>query len=312
MSEKKDIKKIGCVFGLEGLVLREDLLIAGSPERTEYRVVGEARDGQSSLIVHKRHMAHIIGLLNLAGFNKAVPYLRNVAQHEHVVEVDGDHWQVVPFVAGVSLVRPDHVFDHWRGEVMADILLKLRTASLSVPECAQKDTFMLPAYIDKLVSVIKTRRPEISSTINKMHSFVRERLYPVYDRLPTGFCHGDYHAVNMIWGQKDAVTLIDWEFMGVKPELYDAANMISCLGVEDPACLIDGAPVSFVRALRQADVYQAESFDHLLDLVIALRFAWISEWLRKKDEEMLQLEFDYFDLLMENYSGIMSCWGQKK
>jgi homoserine kinase type II len=145
-----------------------------------------------------------------------------------------------------------------------------------------------------------------------MHSFVRERLYPVYDRLSTGFCHGDYHAVNMIWSEKDVAALIDWEFMGVKPELYDAANMISCMGVEDPACLIDGAPVSFVHALRQAGIYQVQSFDHLLDLVIALRFAWISEWLRKKDEEMLQLEFDYFDLLSENYSRIMSCWGQKE
>jgi homoserine kinase type II len=170
VSEKKDINKIGRVFGLEGLVLREDLPIAGSPERTEYRVVGESRDGKlfvleqvaSSLIAHKRHMAHVIGLLNSAGFNKAVPYLRDMAQHEHVVEVDGDHWQAVPFVTGVALSRPDYVFDDWRGGVMADVLLKLRTASLSVPECAQKDTFMLPSYIDKLVSVIKTRRPEIS------------------------------------------------------------------------------------------------------------------------------------------------------
>lgn len=316
MTNDKDIDKIGFLFGLKDLLLREDTPIAGSPERTEYRVVVQASNKKLFVIEQvglqqverKRLIARVISDLRSAGFDEAIPYLRAVDKNEHVVELDGKYWQSVPFVQGVPLTRPEYVFEHWRGDVMASVLLKLRSASLAVAECSQKDDFSLPLYIDGLVNAINKRRPDISSRINAMHSFVRDRLYGVYKDLPIGFCHGDYHAVNIIWKEKGVGALIDWEFMGVKPELYDAANMISCLGVEDPACLIDGATVLFVHTLKRSGVYGAKSFEYLLDLVIALRFAWISEWLRKKDDEMLLLEFDYFDLLSEHYTQIISSW----
>jgi len=84
--------------------------------------------------------------------------------------------------------------------------------------------------------------------------------------------------------------------------------MISCLGIEDPECLWNGAPVSFVRTLKSSGLYAPESFDYLLDLVIAIRFAWLSEWFRKKDPDMVQMEFDYFDLLTGNRDRILRSW----
>ena len=39
------------------------------------------------------------------------------------------------------------------------------------------------------------------------------------------------------------------------------------------------------------------SLNYLTDFVLALRFAWLSEWLRKDDEEMLELELVYWEIL---------------
>ena len=87
--------------------------------------------------------------------------------------------------------------------------------------------------------------------------------------------------------------------------------MVSCLGIEDPECLVTGAVVDFIRTLKRSGAYDEKSFEHLPALVIAMRFAWVSEWLRKKDEEMLRLEFDYFDLLTKHLSGLKSTWSRK-
>jgi len=51
------------------------------------------------------------------------------------------------------------------------------------------------------------------------------------------------------------------------------------------------------------------SFRHFFALVVALRFAWLSEWLRRHDEEMLEMEFDYFDVLAANGKNFSTMWG---
>ena len=132
-----------------------------------------------------------------------------------------------------------------------------------------------------------------------MKRHVDAALYPLYSRLPTGFCHGDYHAVNIIWGAATIHAVIDWEFLGVKPELYDAANMLACLGIEDPAALEGDYVRDFIGTLKGSGLFAAESFRVLPDLMIGLRFAWLSEWLRKNDEDMIQMELDYFEILKE-------------
>ncbi|BBO77311.1 hypothetical protein DSCW_47280 [Desulfosarcina widdelii] len=34
-------------------------------------------------------------------------------------------------------------------------------------------------------------------------------------------------------------------------------------------------------------------------LMLAIRFAWLSEWMRKNDRPMIQLEADYMSLLLD-------------
>ena len=113
----------------------------------------------------------------------------------------------------------------------------------------------------------------------------------------------------MIWGKDDLHAVIDWEFSGVKPEVYDAANMVGCLGMEHPSSLVADFAVNFIRDLKAGSFFSDVSWTHFLEFVIALRFAWLSEWLRKNDEEMISLELEYMNLLIRERTQLASAWG---
>lgn len=125
-------------------------------------------------------------------------------------------------------------------------------------------------------------------------------LFPLHDQLPMGFCHGDFHPLNIIWGKSDIRAVIDWEFCGIKPEIYDLANLLGCLGMEDPRSLTGPFAGRLLHWLKQARCFKDASWRALPDLILAIRFAWLSEWLRKKDRPMIRLEADYLALLLKH------------
>jgi len=43
-------------------------------------------------------------------------------------------------------------------------------------------------------------------------------------------------------------------------------------------------------------------------MIIAIRFGWLSEWLRNQDTEMIELETVYMNLLMENADTLIDLW----
>ncbi len=127
---------------------------------------------------------------------------------------------------------------------------------------------------------------------------------PVYEKLPIAFCHGDYHPLNIIWSEKDIKCVIDWEFSGYKSEVYDAALLAGCIGVEDPQALTGDLVKSFISEIKESKIISKGSWQHMVEFIVALRFAWLAEWLRQKDEEMIRLELDYMRLLMENKNNL--------
>ena len=304
-------------WGLTLARVREDICITGSPERTDYRAVIEDTNGKlfiverisPQLVARKNVIAQELQALHDNGFEFAQPY-RVSAAGEYILQLNSGYWQVVPYIPGLPLDRPAYVMETWRGKAAADLLILLRKTAVTIPSIkGPSEGFSLPAYIDQLVGVIARRDKRLLPDAGRMHAYVQKHLYPAYAGLPVALCHGDFHAVNTIWWNNRINGLIDWEFSGMKPELYDAANMISCLGIEDPGSLWSGAPVTFVRRLRASGLFSGGSFDHLIDMVIAIRFAWLSEWLRKKDDEMIAMEFDFFDILSVRKADLKACWG---
>jgi homoserine kinase type II len=67
--------------------------------------------------------------------------------------------------------------------------------------------------------------------------------------------------------------------------------------------------MAFIQDLRAAGCFDATGFAVLPEFVIALRFAWLSEWLRKNDEEMVQMETVYLHLLLDGREALRRTWG---
>ena len=92
--------------------------------------------------------------------------------------------------------------------------------------------------------------PERAAAVRGVCDDLEGHFFAAHDRLPVCFCHGDPHAVNVIWGDGEIRGVIDWEFSGYKPELYDAALVLGCIGMEDPAALAGDMALAFVGLIR--------------------------------------------------------------
>lgn len=119
---------------------------------------------------------------------------------------------------------------------------------------------------------------------------------------------GDLHPLNAIWNGDKIGAVIDWEFTGIKPDIYDAANLVGCAGIEDPNGLGMPMVMSFINRVKANKLYSDQGWQLFPEYMLALRFAWLSEWLRKKDMEMIEMEQAYMRLLMDNMDVLRVGW----
>jgi homoserine kinase type II len=215
---------------------------------------------------------------------------------------------MIPFVRGLPLDREKYMYEKWRGPALADFLIELRRKTSDLSFLNASKTFSLKDYVYKLIHEINLYNKDIKDEIKDVTCFLEKDFMPAYERLPVAFCHGDYHPMNIIWSADDIKFVIDWEFSGCKSEIYDAANLIGCIGVEDPQSLTDNLVKSFITDMKSADIISNVSWKYLMEFIVALRFAWLSEWLRRSDTEMIRLELDYMRLLIENKSSLQRAW----
>ncbi len=60
--------------------------------------------------------------------------------------------------------------------------------------------------------------------------------------------------------------------------------------------------------LRAGAGYSTAGWESLPDMVLGLRFAWLSDWLRRDDREMVDLEAVFIGLLFENREALARAW----
>jgi len=166
----------------------------------------------------------------------------------------------------------------------------------------------LDRFIGDLTEKVRLREPALFVRLGPAVGTLREKLFPCLAALPKAFCHGDFHPLNMIWSGTGVEALIDWEFCGPRPEMYDAALLVGCLGMEDPRALEGGLVRELVSGLRARAGYAAESWRVFPELVLALRFAWLSDWLRRGDAEMVDLETVFIGLLCGGRAALERAW----
>jgi homoserine kinase type II len=295
---------------------RLDLDLTGSPERTEWRTAVEATDGTVYVLEqiaaskrdHRRRISATLQTLRDRGVPSIDPYLAT-AYGGAIGEADGTYWQLMPFIPGVSLPRPDYIWDEWRGEVLADWLVALRKGSDPLP-AVKPDVFSVVDYYEGLLASYAQRLPILR---NELQPFVEHLskggFVAAHAALPVAFCHGDYHHMNVIWAEDGLGSVLDWEFMGYKPEMYDVANMIGCAGMEYPEALLRGLVPAMLARLHESGIFAQESWRWFLDYLLALRFAWMREWVTREENEMVNLELDFMFILLDNRQTILEKWG---
>ena len=294
-------------WGLDLVRWRNDVPLAGSPERTAWRSVAQAGDGRLFLVERiasrtygrKRRIAWIVQQLANLGLSQVVPVLPDTVG-ETIALIDHGLWQLSPFIHGVPLDRPAYAMDGWRGDAAADFLIRFHALSTQCHGEPPWPPFAISDYIETLLATLSRHEADTARRFAFFRNHLDASLFPNLEQLPTRLCHGDYHPLNMIWGERSIRIVIDWEFCGVKPELYDVANLIGCLGMEDPQSLTGPFVHQLVDRMKQSGLFAGASWRALPDLMLAIRFAWLSEWMRKDDRPMIQMEADYMSLLMEH------------
>ncbi len=312
------LSKVCELWDVDFLRLRTDLPLAGSPERCEFRTVVEDRDQHLLILeniapearLHKQRIAdcldHLAGQ-NLSGVH---PYLK-YNKDETIAEYLGGFWQLCPYIEGAELLRPDYVHEGWMGRALAEFLLELRDKSRDLPHFDTLQPFSIYVFIEDFMSRLKQHDPQISDRVQPAYVYLKERLQPVHDLFPIHFCHGDLHPLNVIWSADEIRAVIDWEFLGNNAEAYDAANLIGCLGMEIPLGITGDLAFEFIQSLRQTSYLSESSWKFFFEMVLAQRFAWLSEWLHRNDPEMVELEMVYIGMLMENRDLLLRSWGMK-
>ncbi len=302
-------------WGLEFRKSRPDLPLSGSPERCLFRTVIEDGEGrhfvleeiQHALRHRKREIAAAVEFLAAGGLSGVIPCLRNCC-NDFTTEAAGGIWQIAPFVEGLELERPDYTQDAWRGRSLARFLVSMKGLSAGTPSGDPARPFSVAGFIRDLMRRMKRHNPLQARAVEPAFLFLEGCFFPLSDHLPVAFCHGDFHPLNVIWGDDGIRAVIDWEFSGYKPEIYDAALLLGCLGVEDPESLAGPMALAFVEEIRAAACFDASGFVLLPEFVLALRFAWLSDWLRKKDVQMVELEADFIGILLENMGDLRQLW----
>jgi homoserine kinase type II len=314
-----DIERAVTSYGIDFGKLREDISLFGSPERTESRVVFEDAEGHPFIfevvakarLEKKRAIARTLSAFSLIDPSLPIAPYRRSSTGEHVLETDGRYVQVVPYIEGKPLDRERYLGDDWRGDAAAGFLIAMRrvSASLRPDEMGPvPGPFLLRDYVADLVEKIRRNEPALLSGISPVLSHLESDFFPSEHSVPTAFCHGDYHPVNIIWSEIGVAGVIDWEFAGPKAGLYDVANMVGCLGMEDPDALKSGIVTTFLAALHESDAFSGDDWKGFPDLLLATRFAWLSEWLRFKERALIELESEYMNLILENRDFLSRIW----
>ncbi len=303
------------LWGLTPHRIRADIFLPGSPERCIQRVAVEDDQGRIWMLERLRpgqfdrreKIARTLRTLEQAGL--PIPAYLPGPDGLFVQEHDGHHYQVSPYIEGEELPQPEFVEHGERGQSLGTFVASLHEAGKGIHQFDAEPPFILEDYINELMETLAPRRPDIHEALLP----ILPTLVPLFEQwneLPTALCQGDFHPLNIIWRKQQAVAVIDWEFMGIRPALFDVANCFGCVGIEEPRALVHALAGELLASLRDADALEPANFTVLPEMILGMRFPWMSEWLRKKDEEMAQLEIRFMRLLANSIDTLLPAWKQ--
>jgi homoserine kinase type II len=288
-----------------------DIEIQGSPERALSRIVMADTQDRRFLVEQfdpgkkalRDRVARAVDFLVTRGLTRVIPY-RKTVRGEFLPFFNGCCFQLSRFIEGTPLQRPDYLSSAAMGHNTARFLIKTAEAATGMETHLSFPRFSIKDYIHDLFRTMKIHDQPVHDRFVPVLDFLESEFMPAHDHLALAFCHGDLHPLNIIWDKDEILAVIDWEFAGIKPDLYDAANFVGCAGIENPNGLGMDMVMTFLAKLRKTDVISEMGWRFFPEYVLALRFAWLSEWLRKKDHEMIGLEHAFMRILVDHMPDI--------
>jgi hypothetical protein len=142
--------------------------------------------------------------------------------------------------------------------------------------------------------------------IKKTYDHLEKNLFPFLKYFNYNLSHGDLHPRNIL-SNKNQISIIDWELINIREELYDLAFYIGCLGIEDPMKLTDIEELlnTFTNLAQPTKL----SVTLLPELVLATRLKWLNKWiLIKTDQNIIQMEVDLIEMILENIDKLRNLW----
>jgi len=200
-----DYKQLLRAWDLKFSELDASVQIEGSPERTAARAVVCDSSGKRWILEQitednlprKREITDQLAALSIAGLKKIHPWKKTQA-NSFFQTLEKSHWMLRPYVDGIQLDRETYLSELWRMDTMADFLIQLRThtAEWSGP------VFSIAEYAEHRMTVWRERYPQLTEKLERSFFKLKQNFFPVHDLLPVAFCHGDYHPLNMVWGEQ--------------------------------------------------------------------------------------------------------------
>lgn len=302
-------------WGIDPKGVHPEFDIQGSPERTLSRCVMEDGLGRFFLLEKfppkkfpiRHQVSQTINHLNHQGLEAALACEKTIAG-QYLPFYGPACFQVTRFIDSTGVERPGWLSAVQIGTSMADFLVRMDAASCHILEEISFSPFSIKTYILQLFSEMRIHDTEMYDRYAPFLAFLEQEFMDAHDRLSLKFCHGDFHPLNVIWNHFQIRAVIDWEFTGLKPDVYDAANLVGCAGIENPEGLAMPMVTTFLSRIRSAGIISDLGWHYFPEYILALRFAWLSEWLRKKDREMLDMEAAYMDILVRHMTRLREIW----
>lgn len=200
---------------------------------------------------------------------------------------------LTPYIKGLTLNRRTYWKESWRGEALGAMISRLSQWNSPLKE----PVFDQVHFIETLKNKIYRDQPKWLPELEPVLDYVEKKVLPLVKASPLCFNHGDPHPLNLLWGNRCILGLVDWEFAGQKPLLYDAALAMGCVGSEGPQALTGPFNRGLFKAMTQSGFFRESTLNSMTDLILASRFSWLNEWMRHQDEAMQNQEIDYMLLL---------------
>jgi len=276
----------------------EGLLGNGSPNRYAKRLILQRRDDGHRYILEgvvptlsqkRSQQAETLARFATAGVTRIVPWHKAKNGSWGLIQ-DGLYWQCRDYVDATELPRETYALDGWRGREAGQWLRSIQAFQYS------GETFLITSYIQYLMTAIQSSSPALFKDLSEV---LKALDFTEKDerQLPVVFSHGDFHPGNILWGNQTITSVIDWEFCGLKPICYDAANMLGCIGMDNPDWFNAPMAQAFIKELDLPPMASR----YLAKYIVALRFAWMREWWHSHNKAMMIQELDFMWLLL-NFS----------